>query len=145
VRNDAARANVQAGKVHAARRGDRDGPGPDRTEEDVVVTAQPITCLVCLVLRPPAAPEVVLGASSGNASLDREAMAAVRQAANTRPLEEALRPQRSCYRFQATVFRVPPLPVLGCGPDGKGGITCLYPMKKLIKTSVSLESVDYDG
>lgn len=130
---------------HAARRGKPPPDERDRTDEKVVAAATPIACLVCLVLRPPAAPEVVLGASSGNDALDRQAMSAVRRAADNRPLEADVRAQRSCYRFEATVFRVPPLPVLGCATDEKGGVQCMYPMKKLMKTTVTLQSVDYGG
>ena len=133
-------------KHHAARRGKPDRLGrDDRALDDVAEAARPISCVACLVIRPDSVPQVVLGSSSDNGELDRAALAALRRAANNRPLELTVKPQRTCYRFQATVFRIPPLPVLGCGPDGNGGITCVYPTKKLVQTSVTLESVDYDG
>jgi len=108
--------------------------------------AQPMECLVCVVVRANRAPEVVLDGSSGNAELDKAAVQSLERATRTRTVETYVRPQRSCYRFRATVQRVPPVPVIGCRFDEvtlKGG--CVFPTQKVYKTSVSLESVDYDG
>jgi hypothetical protein len=108
--------------------------------------AEPMQCLVCVVVRAGRAPEVVLDSSSGNAELDRAAVDSLEQATRTRAVESYVRPQKSCYRFRATVQRVPPVPVIGCNFDEvtlKAG--CVYPTQKVYKTTVELESVDYEG
>ena len=107
---------------------------------------EPMDCVVCVVLRPHAEPEVTLGESSGNAELDNAAVDALKQATNTRTIEKDVPSQKSCYRFRATVERVPPVPVLGCGFDEVTmSARCFYPTQKIQKTTITLESVDYGG
>jgi hypothetical protein len=107
---------------------------------------EPMDCVVCVVLRPDTAPEVVLGESSGNAELDNAAVEALKQATDNRAIEEDVPSQKSCYRFRATVQRIPPVPVIGCGFDEVTmSAKCFYPTQKVHKTTVILESVDYGG
>ena len=107
---------------------------------------EPMDCVVCVVLRPNTEPEVSLGESSGNAELDNAAVDALKQATNIRTIEKDVPSQKSCYRFRATVERVPPVPVLGCGFDEVTmSARCFYPTQKIQKTSIILESVDYGG
>jgi outer membrane biosynthesis protein TonB len=118
----------------------------NRMLESTARAVEPMDCLVCLVVRRDGPPEVVLTASSGNAEVDRAAVEALRRSANTRPVDEDVRPQKTCYRFRATVHRVPPIPIAGCAFDEVAlTASCYYPTKKLRKVTVNLESVDYDG
>jgi hypothetical protein len=107
---------------------------------------KPMDCVVCVVLRPGAAPEVVLRESSGNAEIDNTAVESLRQATRARPLDSDVPPQKSCYRFRATVQRIPPVPIIGCGFDEVTmSARCYLPLQKVRRTSVTLESVDYGG
>jgi outer membrane biosynthesis protein TonB len=118
----------------------------NRMLEGTARAVEPMDCLVCLVVRRDAPPEVVLTASSGNPEVDRAAVEALRRSANTRPLDQDVRPQKTCYRFRATVHRVPPIPIAGCAFDEVTlTASCYYPTKKIRKITVNLESVDYDG
>jgi TonB family protein len=107
---------------------------------------KPMDCVVCVVLRPGVAPQVQVSESSGNDELDTAALDALRRASANRPPEPDVPSQKSCYRFRATVQRVPPVPVIGCAFD-ETNLTarCHYPTQKVYKTTVTLESVDYDG
>jgi hypothetical protein len=107
---------------------------------------RPMACLVCLVMRPGEPAKVELAASSGNKEVDRAAMEALERTAQRRPTDPEVRKQRSCYRFSVTVIRIPPVPVVGCSFD-EAALTasCYYPTKKMTRTQVHLESVDYDG
>lgn len=106
---------------------------------------QPRHCLVCVVIKPGAGPEIVLSNSSGNAEVDRAAVEALQRATQARPPGSDVRPQKSCYRFQASVERIPPSQAVGCTFDEvKLTAECHYPTKKVRKTTVHLESVEYD-
>jgi outer membrane biosynthesis protein TonB len=108
--------------------------------------ARPMACLVCLVIRPGEIASVELAASSGSKEVDRAAVEALERTAQRRPTDPEVRKQRSCYRFSVKVIRIPPVPIVGCSFD-EAALTasCYYPTKKLTKTQVHLESVDYDG
>jgi hypothetical protein len=107
---------------------------------------EPMDCVVCVVVRPGAPPEVVLRDSSGNAEIDNTAVESLRQATSNRPLEESVSAQKSCYRFRATVQRIPPVPVIGCGFDEVTmSAKCFLPTQKVRRTSVTLESVVEGG
>ena len=108
--------------------------------------ARPMACLVCLVIRPGETASVELAASSGNKEVDRAAVEALERTAQRRPTDPEVRRQRSCYRFSVTVIRIPPVPMVGCSFD-EAALTasCYYPTKKMTRTQVHLESVDYDG
>jgi outer membrane biosynthesis protein TonB len=108
--------------------------------------AEDIACQVCLVIRPGLPPEVMLAKSSGNPEIDRAATEALTRASGRRPQDGDLRPQRACYRFAATIARVPPLPIAGCSFDEtKLKFGCFYPGKLVYKLRVSLDAVDYTG
>ena len=118
----------------------------DRLIKGTQTAAEPIACLVCLVVRPGEEPKVVMDGSSGNSEVDRMATEALARASRRWPLDPDVKPQRSCYRFSVTISRIPPLPMVGCGFDEAtltGG--CYYPTMKVTKTDVHLESVDYGG
>jgi hypothetical protein len=108
--------------------------------------AEPIACLICVVLKPGALPKVELRTSSGNGEMDRAALEALTHATLRRPLDPDVKPERACYQFTATVRRVPPLPIAGCGFDEvKLTFGCYYPTMRVLHTAVTLESVDYGG
>jgi hypothetical protein len=108
--------------------------------------ARPIACLVCLVIRPGETARVELAASSGNEEVDRAAIEALERTAERRPTDQDVRKQRSCYRFSVTVTRIPPVPIVGCNFDEAAlKASCYWPAKKVTRTDVKLESVDYDG
>jgi hypothetical protein len=106
--------------------------------------AEDIVCQVCMVIRPGLPPEVVLAKSSGNKEVDEAAKQAVQRAADGRTLEADVKPQRACYRFAARLYRIPPMPMVGCGFD-ESTLTagCYYPGKQVYQLKVSLELVDY--
>ena len=108
--------------------------------------ATPMACLICLVIRPGETPRVELAASSGNQEVDRAAVEALERTADRRPTDPDVRKQRSCYRFSVTITRIPPVPIVGCNFDEAAlKASCYYPTKKVTRTDVKLESVDYDG
>jgi hypothetical protein len=108
--------------------------------------AQPMACLICLVIRPGETPRIELAASSGNKEVDRAAVEALERTAERRPTDPDVRNQRSCYRFTVTIIRIPPVPIVGCNFDEAAlKASCYYPTKKVTRTDVKLESVDYDG
>jgi hypothetical protein len=108
--------------------------------------AETITCQVCLVIRPGFPPEVVLAKSSNNKEVDDAAVDALQRAAFRRPYEKDLRPERACYTFAATVYRIPPLPIIGCNFDESSlKFGCYYPGKQVYQLKVHLDLVDYSG
>jgi hypothetical protein len=108
--------------------------------------AESIACQVCLVIRPGQPPEVVLARSSANKEVDQAAVDALMRAALRRPYEKDLRPERACYTFAATIYRIPPLPIVGCGFDESSlKIGCYYPGKMVYQLKVRLDLVDYSG
>jgi hypothetical protein len=108
--------------------------------------AESIACQVCLVIRPGQPPEVVLARSSANKEVDEAAIDALKRAALRRPYEKDLRPERACYTFAATVYRIPPLPIAGCNFDESAlKFNCFYPGKLMYQLKVRLDLVDYSG
>jgi hypothetical protein len=108
--------------------------------------AESIACQVCLVVRPGLPPEIVLAKGSGNNEIDQAAVDALTRAAARRALDNDLRPQRACYRFAASIHRIPPLPIVGCNFDESAmRIGCYYPGKQIFQLKVSLDLVDYGG
>jgi hypothetical protein len=67
-----------------------------------------LACMVCVTLRPGAAPEVELSGPSGSPWFDRAASESLRRAAVPERPDEALDPARACYRFAAKVWRTRP-------------------------------------
>jgi outer membrane biosynthesis protein TonB len=76
--------------------------------------------------------------SSGVPALDREAVAVVARAARRRA-REIDRPTRGCYRISVLLTRVPPLPVLSCGLNEDTRPACIYPLKEIARTRVTLD------
>jgi len=109
--------------------------------------AESIACQVCLVIRPGLPPQVVLAKSSGNKEVDDAAVDALGRAALRRPFDEDLKAERACYKFAALIYRIPPLPIAGCGFDESTlKIGCYYPGMQVYQLKVHLELVDYsDG
>ena len=106
-----------------------------------------MACLVCLVIRP----------GRDRAAWNWPPVRATRRSiappsrrwsappSAGRPTSD-VRKQRSCYRFSVTVTRIPPVPIVGCNFDEAAlKASCYYPTKKVTRTEVKLESVDYDG
>jgi hypothetical protein len=103
----------------------------------------PIASLVCVQLQPDAPPKVEVSSSSGNRELDRAALASLSHAATSQPLDPDLKPQRACYHFTAAVERAPPIVMAGCSFDEvKLTLGCTYPAMKVLRTNVTLASVE---
>ncbi len=142
----------ELGNLNARTRNDLDRRGvPDILEhynrilEGNRKGAEAIASQVCLLLAPGDPPRVELGRSSNNDEVDRAAIDALRLAARSRQPESDLARQRTCYRFEVKVVRVPPLPVAGCTFDEVAlTASCYYPLKKAMVISVSVDGVDYD-
>jgi hypothetical protein len=83
---------------------------------------------------------VTLRRSSGNASLDRLALDSFHAAGGARPVTSDVRPALACYRVAVSAYRLPPLPTLGL--DLVNG-RVLYPLKRMTKVTVELQSVDF--
>jgi hypothetical protein len=110
------------------------------------IAVEPIACLICVVLKPGAPIKIELRTSSGNGEIDRAAVEAITRVTLRQPLETDVKAQHACYHFSAAVRRIPPLPVAGCGFDEvTRTFSCYYPTMRVLRTSVTLESVDYDG
>ncbi len=94
---------------------------------------------VCVTFRPGAEPLVEVDVSSGLRALDQIAVQTVTRAAQRR---QGLVPQtRACYLFDATLTRIPPVPVLACG-IGAHGPECIYPLKEIASTHVTLDGIE---
>lgn len=118
----------------------------DKMIEDNAASDQAITCRVCLVVATGRPTRVELAESSGNGEMDRASIEALERAVLRRPLDPDVKPQRACYHFAAAIHRLPPLPLVGCGFDETTHtFGCYYPTMRVLRTSVTLDSVDYDG
>ena len=95
---------------------------------------------VCLGVAPNHDLVVTLRRSSGNAALDRLAVDSFHRAGATRPVTPDVRPALACYRVAVSAFRLPPVPTVGIDLV-KGRV--LYPLKRITKVTVELESVDF--
>jgi hypothetical protein len=122
------------------------GPRPDvlgaynEAEHQAEAGAERRTAEVCLGVAPDHAVVVTLRRSSGNAALDRLATDKFRSAGAARPVDARVRPSRACYRVQVSAYRVPPLPTVTFDLI-KGRV--IYPLKRITKVTVDLESVDF--
>jgi len=95
---------------------------------------------ICLGVAPNHAVVATLRRSSGNAALDRLAVASFQSAGDAREVTPDVRPALACYRVTISAFRMPPLPTLGIDL-AKGRI--IYPLKRITKVTVELQSVDF--
>jgi hypothetical protein len=111
--------------------------------DDNAAANEPITAMICATLRPDLPPRIEVSTSSGNSELDRAAITALTRATSSRPPDPALKPQRACYHFTAAVERAPPIVISGCSFDEvKLTLGCYYPAMKVLRTNVTLASVD---
>ncbi|HSY39342.1 MAG TPA: hypothetical protein VLA79_07430 [Polyangia bacterium] len=95
---------------------------------------------ICLGVAPNHAVVATLRRSSGNAALDRLAVESFKLAGETRPVTPDVRPALACYRVAVSAFRMPPLPSVGI--DLANG-RIIYPLKRITKVTVELQSVDF--
>jgi hypothetical protein len=95
---------------------------------------------VCLGVAPNHAVVATLRRSSGNAALDRLAVASFQSAGDARPVTPDVRPALACYRVAVSAFRMPPLPSVSL--DLTNG-RIIYPLKRITKVTVELQSVDF--
>jgi hypothetical protein len=102
--------------------------------------AEQRTAEVCLGVAPNHDVVVTLRRSSGNAALDRLALDSFHAAGGARPVTSDVRPALACYRVAVSAYRLPPLPTLGL--DLVNG-RVLYPLKRMTKVTVELQSVDF--
>jgi hypothetical protein len=122
------------------------GPHPDvvgaynEAERQAEAGAERRTAEVCLGVAPDHAVVVTLRRSSGNAALDRLATEAFRAAGTGRPADSGVPPARACYRVEVSAHRVPPLPAVTF--DLLRG-RLIYPLKRITKVTVELQSVDF--
>jgi hypothetical protein len=122
------------------------GPRPDvlggysEAERQAEAGAERRSAEVCLGVAPDHAVVVTLRRSSGNAALDRLATETFRAAGAARPVDARVPPSRACYRVQVSAYRVPPLPTVTLDLI-KGRV--IYPLKRITKVTVDLESVDF--
>jgi hypothetical protein len=90
--------------------------------------------------------DIRLRQQSGNAAIDRLALAATRRAvAESDPAAWAGKGRTSVWAFTTVLGIVPPAPALGCPPDvlwtGRFD-RCAYPLKKLSEAKVELEAIE---
>jgi hypothetical protein len=102
--------------------------------------AEQRTAEVCLGVAPSHDVVVTLRRSSGNAELDRLAVDSFRSAGGARPVTSGVRPALACYRVAVSAFRLPPLPTVGLDLINR---RILYPLKRITKVTVELQSVDF--
>jgi hypothetical protein len=141
-------ADAQHGAFAPTRPADEPFGGPhpdvvgayDEAERQAEAGAERRTAEVCLGVAPDHAVVVTLRRSSGNAALDRLATDAFRSAGAARPVDARFRPSRACYRVSVSAYRVPPLPAVSI--DLLQG-RVLYPLKRITKVTVDLQSVDF--
>jgi hypothetical protein len=141
-------ADAQHGAFAPVRPADEPFGGPrpdlfgayDEARHQAEAGAERRTAEVCLGVAPDHAVVVTLRRSSGNAALDRLATESFRSAGAGRPVDARLRPSRACYRVQISAYRVPPLPTATI--DLLTG-RIIYPLKRITKVTVDLESVDF--
>lgn len=141
-------ADAQHGAFAPARPADEPFGGPrpdllgayDEAQQQAEKGAEQRTAEVCLGVAPDHAVVVTLRRSSGNAALDRLATESFRAAGAGRPVDARVPPSRACYRVQISAHRVPPLPAVSI--DLLRG-RVIYPLKRITKVTVDLQSVDF--
>ena len=131
---------------HARARRQTGGPRPDvlggynEAAHQAESGAEQRSAEVCLGVAPNHAVVATLRRSSGNAALDRLALASFQSAGDARPVTPDVRPALACYRVTVSAFRMPPLPSVGI--DLASG-RLIYPLKRITKVTVELQSVDF--
>jgi hypothetical protein len=115
----------------------------NEAEHQAASGAEERTAEVCLGVAPGHPVVVTLRRSSTNAALDRLALDSFQSAGRTRPVAADARPGLACYLVRVSAFRMPPLPSLSfaLGPHGRPEV--IYPLKRITKVTVELQSVDY--
>jgi hypothetical protein len=122
------------------------GPRPDllggygEAQRQAEAGAEARTAEVCVAVAPGHAPVVTLRRSSGNAALDRLATDSFSAAGVDRPVASDIPPTLACYRVRVSATRMPPLPAVSV--DLVHG-RVIYPLKRMTKVTVELESVDF--
>jgi len=116
--------------------------GYNEAERQAASGAEQRTAEVCLGVAPGHAVSVTLRRSSGNAALDRVALASFESAGQARPVAADIKPNLACYLVRVSAFRMPPLPSLSLGWKN-GHPDVIYPLKRITKVTVELQSVDF--
>ena len=116
--------------------------GYNEAERQAASGAEQRTAEVCLGVAPGHAVSVTLRRSSGNAALDRVALASFESAGQARPVAADIKPNLACYLVRVSAFRMPPLPSLSLGWKN-GHPDVIYPLKRITKVTVALQSVDF--
>jgi hypothetical protein len=140
-------ADAQHGAFAPVRPADEPFGGPhpdvlgayDEAGRQAEAGAERRTAEICLGVAPDHAVVVTLRHSSGNAALDRLATDAFRSAGAGRPPDARFPPSRACYRVSVSAYRVPPLPAVSIDLLRR---RVLYPLKRITKVTVDLQSVD---
>jgi hypothetical protein len=103
-----------------------------------------LACSLCVDVGFELEPRITIARRSGKRAFDRLARDALLQAVKRRPPPRGSRPVRACYRFVAKFFRVPPMPFIGGTFDeSKPSIEVFYPLKKILRTRVKLQTARY--
>ncbi len=96
----------------------------------------------CLSFDREGKPIIEADPASGIAGLDKMAEELVQQAAQRRGpgLGTA---SRVCYKFSARLERIPPIPVFACGLTADLRPECVWPLKEMASTRVTLDGLDF--
>ena len=98
-------------------------------------------CVVCAEITAAGPRRLRVVSRSGNRVFDRLALRALTKATRSRSLPDDAASMEACYRFSASFFRVPPLPLVGCSFDESvPTISCYYPGKKVMSVKVELRT-----
>jgi hypothetical protein len=98
---------------------------------------------VCVTLEADGNRTIENESPSGIAELDRLARELVTSAVDRRPgLGGA---SRACYKIAARLERVPPVPVFACGLNADMRPECVWPLKEMARTSVTLDGVELNA
>jgi hypothetical protein len=114
--------------------------GYNEAERQAESGAEQRTAEVCLGVAPNHAAVVTLRRSSGNAALDRLALDSFRSASDLRAVTPDIRPALACYLVRISAYRVPPLPTVSLDLIKR---RIIYPLKRMTKVTVDLQSVDF--
>lgn len=101
-------------------------------------------CEVCIDFTGQEPLPLTITRGSGVKIFDLFAKHALNKAIRVQKIEEQVEPLRVCYDLSASIFRLPPLPLIGCTIDEMGAfpVDCFYPLKKFKKTEVKLVRVE---
>lgn len=114
--------------------------GYDEAARQAESGAEQRSAEICLGVAPNHAVVTTLRRSSGNAALDRLAVDSFDAAGSARPVTADVRPSLACYLVRVSAYRMPPLPTVGL--DLASG-RIIYPLKRITKVTVELQSVDF--